>query len=66
MGYRVAGNRVTNRIPCTSDACRIAPSREGLDRQSRTDTQPLTQLESDVSKDDGGRGQPGPGGVKLC
>ena len=31
IGYGIAGNRVTSRIPCTSHACRIAPSRFGLD-----------------------------------
>src|SRR5437870_10674726 len=31
IGYGIAGNRVTSRIPCTSDACRIAPSRFGVE-----------------------------------
>src|SRR4029077_16546455 len=29
--YGIAGNRVTSHIPCTSRACRIAPTRFGLE-----------------------------------
>ena len=31
IGYGIAGNRVSNRIPGTSHAGRIAPSREGVE-----------------------------------
>jgi len=30
-GYGIAGNRVINRLPCTSRACRITASRFGLE-----------------------------------